>query len=342
MESMKAITRKLNQVRNSFYIYLPRPWCDQYNLSKDSEVRVEQTVDGVLRIFPPDHESKSSHKVKYSFDQSGKDSIVNLLIGSYIVGAGEMELHFTDSLDINTREDISQWVRRLPGYEILEEHGDSVIISDTSEKQVIFPILRRQFSTVKFMLTSLVEIMDSEDRSEAERIIDRDEDVDRHRYFVERLCHLALQNPSYARKIEITPPDALHFSLAAKYIERIADHICAAIEQLVKVEDIPSKILRACEKLVDAYNETTVVFFRIDRKVHSEGKTEENAKRALTCHQQTKRVSLMLEKLGSSSEKASAKETLLILHLSRIASYCEDIAEVAINRIIEYGFNQVV
>ncbi|MFW9919378.1 MAG: PhoU domain-containing protein [Candidatus Thorarchaeota archaeon] len=334
------MTRKLNQVRNSFYVYLPRTWCDTYKLSKDSEVKIEQTLEGTLRIFPPEFEFHSSQRVKYEIDESSIDSIVMILIGSYIVGAGELELLFAEDLDIKTREDISQWVRRLPGFEILEEMGNSIIISDTSEKQVIFPILKRQFSTVKYMLTSLIDVMKSGEHQEAGRIIDRDEDVDRHRYFVERLCHLALQNPGYARRIEISPPDALHFSLAAKYIERIADHICSAIEQLLKIERIRSKLIRICEKLLDAYNETTSIFFRIDRSKSSESKTDENAKKAFSSHTQTRTVSAQLDKIGSSSDDLSASETLLILHLSRIASYCEDIAEVAMNRIIEFAFNR--
>ena len=337
---MTTTTRKLNQVRNSFYVYLPRAWCDTFKLSKDSEVRIEQTLDGTLRIFPPDFEFQSAQRVRYVVDESSFESIVMMLIGSYIVGAGELELLFGEDLDIRTREDISRWVRRLPGFEILEELGKSIIISDTSEKQVIFPILRRQFSTVKYMLTSLVDIMKSGEHQGAERIVDRDEDVDRHRYFVERLCHLALQNPAYARRIEITPPDALHFSLAAKYVERIADHICSAIEQILKIEKIRPKLVKVCERLVDAYNETTSIFFKIDRSTSSGSTIDENAKKAFSPHTQTRLVSSQLDKLGGSSENLSASETLLILHLSRIASYCEDIAEVAMNRIIEFGFSQ--
>lgn len=336
---MAITTRKLNQVRNSFYVYLPRDWCDLYNLSKDSEVRMEQFLDGTLRILPPDFESITAHRVRYVVDDSWIDSVVNLLIGSYIVGANEIELVFKEDLAIATREDISQWVRKLPGFEILEELGNSIIISDTSEKQVVFPILRRQFSTVKFMLTSLVDIMKSGQYDEASRIIDRDEDVDRHRYFVERLCHLALQNPAYARRIEITPPDALHFSLAAKYIERVADHICEAIGQLVKLSRVSPKLLKSAQRLVDVYNETASVFFRIDRNVQSEASKDENIAKAFSCHQKTKQVSGLLGKLGESSDKLTPSETLLILHLSRVASYCEDIAEVSMNRIIESGFS---
>lgn len=340
MSGDSLIHRKLNQVRNSFYVYLPRNWCERFNLSKDSVVKIEQSTEGILRILPPEFVVKDSQGVKFVIDEDNKESIVNLLIGSYIVGAGEIELEFGNNLDISTREEVSQWVRKLPGYEILDEHSQSIIISDTSEKQGVFPILRRQFSTAKFMLTSLVETMKTGAHKEAERIIDRDEDVDRHRYFVERLCHLSLQNPAYARRIEINPPDALHFSLATKYIERIADHICGAIEQLLRIQKVNSKLLKVAEKLVDAYNETTSVFFRIERSRSMDRKdTAEEAKKAFTCHLHTKEVSLELDRIGASYEKSSSSETLLALHFGRISSYCEDIAEVAMNRIIESGFS---
>ncbi len=337
---MVISTRKLNQVRNSFYVYLPRTWCERFKLSKDSEVKIEQSIDGILRIMPPQFTTQGSQRVKFVIDEENKESIVNLLIGSYIVGAGEIELEFGSALDISTREEVSQWVRRLPGYEILDEHSQSIIISDTSEKQGVFPILRRQFSTAKYMLSSLLETMKTGDHKQAERIIDRDEDVDRHRYFVERLCHLSLQNPAYARRIEISPPDALHFSLATKYVERIADHICEAIDQLIRIAKLDSKLLKVCENLVEAYNETTSIFFRIER---SRGLDKQNiaeeAKKAFTCHLHSKEVSKDLDKIRSSYERSSSGETLLVLHLGRISSYLEDIAEVAMNRIIEFGFN---
>ncbi|MFW9846446.1 MAG: PhoU domain-containing protein, partial [Candidatus Thorarchaeota archaeon] len=298
-------TRKLNQVRNSFYVYLPRSWCERFKLSKDSEVRIEQSIEGVLRILPPQFSAQGPQRVKFVIDGENKESIVNLLIGSYIVGAGEIELEFGNELDISTREEVSQWVRRLPGYEILDEHSKSFIISDTSEKQGVLPILRRQFSTVKYMLTSLVATMKEGAHQQAQRIIDRDEDVDRHRYFVERLCHLSLQNPAYARRIEIAPPDALHFSLATKYIERIADHICEAIDQLVRIDRVNSRLLRVAEKLVEVYVETTSIFFRIDRsRSKDERSTAEEAKKAFTCHLHTKEVSRELDKIGASYEKS--------------------------------------
>jgi phosphate uptake regulator len=232
------------------------------------------------------------------------------------------------------REEISRWIRRLPGFEILEEHTDSLTISDTSEKQVITPILRRQFSTTKYMLTSLVTAMETEEFAKSSKILDRDEDVNRHRYFVERLCHLALQNPSYARKIDIDPSDALHYSLAAKYVERIADHICGATEAILQLGVTEKKIRTISKQVLEVFELTTKTFFGIT--TDSPDKWDEKpftAEEAFASVRRTDDLDDKMSKLSPSGK--NPQEVLLLLHLGRIVSYCADIGEVAINRRIE-------
>jgi phosphate uptake regulator len=304
-------------------------------LTKESEVRIQQTAEGTLLILPPGFEPKQGNLFKYRVDEESKDSIDSLLIGAYIVGVGGLELEFTKSLDIGTRENISKWIRRLPGFEILEEHGKSVTVSDTSEKQVIMPVLRRQFATTKYMLNSLIRAMEPEQLIEAERIADRDEDVDRHRYFVERLCHLALQDPAYARKIEITPKDCLHFSLAAKYVERIADHVCGASNELLQVKTVNKPTIKLAEEIGELYNVTTKTFFGMDKSDVSSESIAKDTKEAFFALNEAKKISQKIARMESSKKGLSPHIVLLLLHLERIASYCADIAEVAVNRIIE-------
>jgi phosphate uptake regulator len=257
-----------------------------------------------------------------------------MLIGGYIVGAGGMEFEFPDTIEMHTREMISRWIRRLPGFEVLDEHSKSIAVSDTSEKQLVTPILRRQFATTKYMLNSLIRAVTTSETDGASRILDRDEDVDRHRYFVERLCHLALQDPSYARKIGISPSDCLHFSLATKYIERIADHVCGATEQIIQLKTVDSPVKKAAESLREAYDETTSTFFAKDSKRRRDSVTAASEE-AFVALNQAKRVSNRLSKLETTRKSVGPRMVLLLMHLERIASYCADIGEVAINRIIE-------
>jgi phosphate uptake regulator len=328
-------TRKLNQVRNSFYVYLPRQWCESYGLTKESEVRIQQTAEGTLLIMPPGIEPKAGSVFEYQVDDENKTSIDSLLIGAYIVGVGGLELNFAESLDIGTRENISRWIRRLPGFEILEEHRRSITVSDTSEKQVIIPVLRRQFATTKYMLNGILRAMEPGQLEVATRIVDRDEDVDRHRYFVERLCHLALQDPAYARKIEITPQDCLHFSLAAKYVERIADHICAVSNEIFQIKSITNTTKKVAKELVELYNITTKTFFGVDGSEKTHDNFGKDTKEAFAALDMAKSISQKIEKMESSKKGLDPHMVLLLLHFERIASYCADIAEVAVNRIIE-------
>lgn len=329
-----ATTRKLNKVRNSYYVYLPKEWCVKFNLNEKSEIKIQQNSEGTLTIFPPHFGAKSSDDITFDVADVGSDAIESILIGSYIVGTRKIVFKFSDTIDMETRETISRWIRRLPGFEIFEEQSSRLTISDTSEKQVVLPVLKRQFATTKYMLNGLVSLLKGADSQDAPRIIDRDEDVDRHRYFVERLCHLALQNPSYARRIDITPADCLHFSLAAKYVERIADHICGATNEIAEMESAELVIMRVSESLKDIYDKTTRTFFSIDGSRTKEPITSES-KEAFEVLEAANRIANKLARHGSSKRGTDSHAVLLTMHLERIASYCADIGEVAVNRIIE-------
>jgi len=336
---MTIITRKLNQVRNSFYVYLPRNWCDENKLTKDSEVQMERTLEGTLRITPPAFEKSHTVPLKLTLSKEQTKDIVNLLVGAYIVGANDIELKFEDGLDMATRGEISKWIRRLPGFEILDEHSKSFILSDTSEKQVITPILRRQFATTKYMLNGLLNMLGSGDVKDYSRIIDRDEDVDRHRYFVERLCHIVLTNPSYARRIALTSPDALSFSLATKYVERIADHICGAIQEFIQIKKPNPKLKKIATEIINVFEDTNTAFFSIDstRRKGKQLDIASSSENALFTLKKATSLSESIQKLGSSRHEKSAHEIVLMLHLERITSYCADIVEIGINRIIASG-----
>ncbi|MHA1770512.1 MAG: PhoU domain-containing protein [Candidatus Thorarchaeota archaeon] len=328
---VSTTTRKLNRVRNSFYVYLPRAWCDKHSLKKDSEVRLEESPEGVLVIIPPAYEGQIQRELTVKIKDADKNQVEILLTGAYIIGGTTIALQFPQAIDMATREKISRWIRRLPGFEILDEHSDTLVVSDTSEKQMILPILKRQFSTAKYMLNGLVTAMESGNTDLAARILPRDEDVDRHRYFVERLCHLALQDAAYARKIAITPSDCLNYSLAAKYVERIADHVCDAASEFIALKEVSASVIKTSKVLTSTYEQTMKTFFSTDSSKQEMSVYDEKAFEVL---ESAEELAQRLEKMGSSRRGVSPRMVLLLMHLERVASYCADIGEVAINRLI--------
>ncbi|TFF95639.1 phosphate uptake regulator PhoU [Candidatus Thorarchaeota archaeon] len=333
-------TRKLNKVRNSFYVYLPKEWIDEYGLDEKSEVRIDRVADGALHVLPSTVTRKQVGPLKLKIEKDESQNVVNLLVGSYIVGADDLELEFTEEIDMATRGEISAWVEKLKGYDILDEHSKNISISDIltteKEKDVIRKMLRRQFSTTKYMLNGMMEIIETSKLGDHEHIISRDEEVDKNRYFVERVCHLVLRDPSYARDISLSATDALNFSLAAKYVERIADHICGGIQELVTKTSVEAELKKLAAKVAQLYEETTSTFFSIDKK----GKrvTENlpgDSSQAFVALRSSSPLIEALENLESARSKKSPSEVLLAMHLERIASYCADIIEIGINRIIE-------
>jgi phosphate uptake regulator len=337
MGSAMSSTRKLNQVRNSLYVYLPREWCDEHGLKKHSEVVLERIDDGSLHVMPTSPSRKDKGTLKIGVDNKHKKDLANLLVGAYIVGVGELELNFADPLDMATREEVSKWVDKLEGWGILDEHSHSVLISDllTSEREVIRKVLRRQFATVKYMLERTIALLETGDVKDYQHILSRDEQVDRNRYLVERLCHLVLRDPSYARLVSLSAPDALNFSLAAKHVERIADHICEALVEFTKTAKIDVKLKNLATNIVSLYDNTNQIFFSIEK---SDKKDIEDitqfASDAFDALKKATELANSLRRLESSRKERISSEILLALHFGRIASYCADIIEIGINRII--------
>ena len=324
-------------MRNSLYVYLPRDWCDEHSLEKHSEVLLERIQDGSLRVIPASASRKEKGKLVIGVDNEHKEDLPNLLVGAYIVGVGELELKFDESLDMATREEISKWVDKLEGWEILDEHSHSVLISDllTSDREVIRKVLRRQFATVKYMLERAVSILETGDARDHLHILSRDEQVDRNRYLVERLCHLVLRDPAYARIVSLFPPDALNFSLAAKHVERIADHVCESVVELSKSPSIDNKLRNLAANIVSLYDKTNLVFFSIDKRSKSDREDLTSyASEAFDALKEATSLANALRRFESSRKEKESHEVLLALHLGRIASYCADIIEIGINRII--------
>ena len=292
-------------------------------------------------MLPPGLESRAPTTLRVDMSGTVGDYVQSVLTGAYIVGATEIELNFRSKIGLTERERISDWIRRLPGYEILDEDSRRILISDTSEKQMILPILKRQFSTTKFMLGTLVHAMQDGRTEDADRINARDEDVDRHRYFVERMCHIALRDPAYARKVQITSSDCLHFSMAAKKVERIADHICGAAADFVEQKVVDRAVSRFAEEVADVYDDTMQAFFAVEpSKVGIENNVSGD-EAAFAVVQGASKLAERIAKQEVSPRVSNPGLALLLMHLERISSYSADTCEIAINRMVSNRIDSV-
>ncbi|MEM2985302.1 MAG: phosphate uptake regulator PhoU, partial [Candidatus Jordarchaeaceae archaeon] len=199
-----------------------------------------------------------------------------------------------------------------------DETDKSIVVKDISEGTSIKPIIQRLLNTTGYILTSVVRIIRTGDRKEAQAIINRDDDVDRYNWLIQRMVHLILENPALARELNILPIEGLHYSHITRYIERIADHAVAIAEQILAGGTINEDLSKFAEKANEVYNSLIDVFFN------------RNLKKAFEILEQRSNLKRELRIL----EKEFPENKIIIIHLERIIDYCSDIAETAIDQTV--------
>ncbi len=327
-------TRRLNKVRNSLYMYLPREWCDRHSLDKDSEVKLQQLDDGSLLVMPvTSSPTRPMELVIRVQDTNMQMRLEPLLIGAYIVGASRIVLSFEVDIATDVRERIGEWIRSMPGFEILEEYDRSIVISSTSEKQMLIPILKRQFITTKYMLNALIHSFETGEMGDLSRVGQRESDVDRYRYSIDRMCHLALRDADYARRVEVSPIDCIHISFVSKYIERIADHILDITELLNEYGMLKLPSLDHICQLNQLYENVLNMFFYADEQRHKKDPSL-LLRESIELVAYSQETALQIAKLNIPTNDVSSACYLVLTHFQRIASYCTDIGEIAIDRIL--------
>jgi len=311
-------SRKIQEVKGSFYVYLPKDWCAKAKIKGGSEVVIQELEDGSLVIFS----NKEAYKQKLSgvFDvEDCNPHIANvILLAGYIVGLDQFSLMSTKEISLEFRENIESHVRSMIGVEVVDETDKSIVIKDISEGTSIKPIIQRLLNTTGYILTSVVRIIRTGDRKEAQAIINRDDDVDRYNWLVQRMVHLILENPALARELNILPIEGLHYSHITRYIERIADHAVAIAEQILSSGAINEDLSKFAEKANEVYNSLIDVFFN------------RNLKKAFEILEQRSNLKRELRVL----EKEFPESKIIIIHLERIIDYCSDISETAIDQTI--------
>lgn len=313
VESMES--RKIQEVKGSFYVYLPKDWCSKAKIKGGSQVNVQELKDGSLIIF--------SGKEAYKRKLNGTLNIENcephmahvMLVAGYIVGLDQMNLVSTKEISLESREHIENIVRTMIGIEVVDETDKSILIKDVSEGSSIKPIIQRLLNTTGYILSSVVRILGNGDPKEAQAIINRDDDVDRYNWLVQRMVHLIIENPALAKELNILPIEGLHYSHITLYIERIADHALGIAEQILNKGTTNERLSKFAENINNLYSSLVNVFI------------SKNLSKAFEILDQRKSLKKELRDL----EMEFPENKVIIIHLERIIDYCSDISENAID-----------
>ncbi len=312
--------KKVQEVKGSYYVYLPKSWCKKYIIGNSSkEVQLKCNEDDSLLIFPQFRQISAILQLTLELVKTAdEESCLNSLLAAYIVGVDRVELITKDKFSLEFRDKVAQLLNHLIGFEITNETENTILVQEVSITLELDGMLRRILSKVGLILNDVADILNSLNMKDAKLIVSQDDDVDKFRYSIERQVHQILRQPHLARKLKINPIECLHLSQCTKFLERIADH-CVTIALLIIEGKKPSPTLLEIYKMIrELYIKMQTNFFPDDVDANYE------------ILSQTHHIIKNLDQLGFET----SEDKLFALNLRRISSYCSDIAEVRINSFI--------
>ncbi|MBD3229077.1 MAG: hypothetical protein GF329_12890 [Candidatus Lokiarchaeota archaeon] len=335
-------TRKVQEIRGSYYIYLPKSWCEKNDINKKEELSIDVLEDETLLITNRNTPSPLIGKITIDLDEwTEKTEIFDLIFSCYVCGAAYIIIESKRKIDLQLRQEIDKNVRDLIDLEVLEEDENKIIIKTLGQTpEDIKNIFKRILKNVLYMLEELSlsgissvknndnkkvknEINLKEFKKSAESIISRFKDVKRFASFIERGIHMLMRNRNNLRKLKWSINDCIFNLMVTKYIESIADH-CSKVAQYItkmsenaEIDPIISKFSSAAHEV---YKEVISVY---------------QFGNMIEAYKIYNNYSEFRINFADSQNNTNSNGTNLILyHLQRIISYSRRIAEIAVNKYI--------
>lgn len=328
-----AETRKIQKTGGSTYtVSLPKKWVKDSNLSQGDSIRVDVLPDGTLSLASSGAAEPPKLVKKMVVDQNtDPKALLRELIGCYVTGYDMIELRSAKRMSSEVKRAIHEFTRRAIGPEIIEEGSELVVIQDVADHAdlAMKKVIRRMHLMARNMLGEAFKSVKDLDASLAKDVIDRDDEVDRLYWFVEKQHAMTSRNPLFAAKLKTDLIESNAMMSVGKALERIADH-ASRIAHATEVLQAPRGPEALLGRLEGLSNDATAMldcsvesFFRRDSEMANRCIEDANSLR--------KKVASFLEDAMKQRGKTAVGLSFIAESIDRVGGYSSDIAEIAIN-----------
>jgi AbrB family looped-hinge helix DNA binding protein len=240
---MRGETRKVQLTGGATLIVsLPKEWAKRIALSPGDEVIVVTQPDDTLVVIPKKLGKRAGVVAELVINQPvAVGEVEKLFMTLYIGGAETIVVKFSLQA-FGLRRQIKDFIRRrVVDMEIVEEASDRLIVQSmvSATELAVVDVAGKMMRLVGNMLTDLIVGLDRDDVTLLKDVIERDDEVDRLYWLMERQLKRAAMSRYVMLELKIDDPrDIVEFVIIAKSIERMADHICriAYVNQEEKVD----------------------------------------------------------------------------------------------------------
>ncbi len=329
--------RRIQKTGGSTYIIsLPKNWVTARGLRPGDTLLFTPRADGSLTVFA---ESKgppvAERRVVVVGNTDDEEHLFRRLIAEYIAGYPLLEIRTSGRMSARTREVIRNFAQRMIGPEILEETAESVVLQDVvgANPLPIPSIIRREHQMVRSMQADAMAAFRSRDESFAKDVVERDWEVDRLHWFLEKQVTSALRDARILATLDLTLPECSTYLLASRVLERIADHAVRIAESvaLLDRERTPERVVAELERMADAA--AAALADALDSLDHRD---IDKANAVIdAAHRLARERDHVLREIASKRGRLAICLAYVLESLERSAFYASDLAEIAINRAVE-------
>ena len=329
--------RRIQKTGGSTYIIsLPKNWVTSRGLHPGDTLLFTPRADGSLTVFAESTGAPTSQKrVVPVSNEMDQEHLFRRLIAEYIAGYPLLEVRTPARMSPRTREVVRNFAQRMIGPEILEETAESVILQDVvgTNPLPIPSVLRREHQMVRAMQADAMAAFRHRDETIARDVIERDWEVDRLHWFLEKQVTSALRDARVLATLDLTLPECSTYLLASRVLERIADHAVriARTVPLLGKEATPERVLAELDRM--AQGAAGALADALD--CLDSGDLEKANDVIDTARRTARERAHLLEEIGAKRGRLAIGLAYVLESLDRSSSYASDIAEIAINRSIE-------
>ena len=324
--------------KSTYVLSLPKRWIEEIHLKAGDQVALIRELDNSLSILPFTSGLRESvnEVTAIVLPDDSSSTVKRKVVSMYLAGYDIIHLK-SKSGRINPalRDGVREVVRRnFIGTEIIADASDKITLQVllSMPELSIKTAIRRMYLIASSMHRDAMLALTELNYELAKEVIKSDDEVDRFSLYVARNLVMAMQNGRVLREMGLeNPSNCLSYRVAAKSIERVADHACGIADKAIKLKDkIPEKSLQKIDKM--SHLALTVLETSVEallrRNYQLADKTVDTAENIRTLEDE---VMATLEK-DSMHDQTNIK--LALESIRRTAEYASDIAEAAINETI--------
>ncbi|HWQ17593.1 MAG TPA: PhoU domain-containing protein [Sulfolobales archaeon] len=215
--------RRIQEIRGSYVLYLPKEWCKAHGIEKGSRVLIRR-VGSKLIIEPSDAPRLKTYS-DIDMDSYDPISLKHLLIALYVSGAEQIKLTSKKPLSRDTKRQIMSILKLMPGFSIFDEGKNFTVLREVRRGSGLETIVRRVINNARSLFELTISSY-SEQNGFAEELEDLDNEIDAIRREAERIFNIMLSNPEIDRDPKYLQRSYVMVQVV-RLIERISDHLVA-------------------------------------------------------------------------------------------------------------------